>query len=133
MFLFKKILLLIIIIMTTRNNNEQKTEYVSKPGKTLLVKLMQNNDSKLQLNNLKGLLSKSETKLGTSSFLTFDKVENATNAMEHLVKMGYQVKYSYYRVFFILDKSDDSLDYMKTKTELTDLVTSKFGGTDSIL
>lgn len=112
--------------MTTRkNNNEEKSEYVSKPGRTLLVKT---ENTKQKFDNVKGLQSTAETKSGTSRFLTFDTVENATSALESLKKKGLQVKYSYYRVFFVMQNAPETVDYNETKTELTDLVTEKFSG-----
>ena len=112
---------------TENRTGDNKTELLVKPGRTLLVK--SSNDSDLtthDFTNLVGLVNKVLTKTGNAYFLNFDTVENSTRALLSLTE-NYNVKYSYYRVFFTLDNMDSTFDFNSFRTKLSELVALKDG------
>lgn len=113
---------------TTENRTgDNKSELLVKPGRTLLVKSSDDSDlTTHDFTNLVGLLNKVLTKTGNAYFLNFDTVENSTRALLSLSEK-YNVKYSYYRVFFTLDNMDSTFDFNDFRTKLSELVASKDG------
>ena len=78
-------------------DNEKQTISKRRPGRTLLVT---NVPSDVNL-SYDGLLDLHRTDNG-SNFLVFDTLEHSTAAFNDLSESGFQVKYSYYKVFFRL-------------------------------
>jgi hypothetical protein len=112
---------------TQRTQNESRPELLVKPGRTLLVKSKdESNVSSSAFDNLVGLLTKVVTKTGNAYFLNFDNIENSTRALLSLTDT-YNVKYSYYRVFFTLSNMDNTFDFNSFKTKLSDFVEKKNG------
>lgn len=105
--------------------SEQKSTFVKqlpKPGRTLIIK--SNKDETLNLsnfNNLEGLLDKSEINQYNSLFLIFDSIKNSELAYESL-KNNYNIKYSYYKIFFTLSTNIDNTNYENTKNELSKFI-----------
>ena len=71
-------------------------------------------------------LKPTETKSANSYFLTFDTVTNAESAFKQIFLLSddYNVKFSYYRLFFTINGLTDSSDYNQVKSELVNYVTS---------
>jgi hypothetical protein len=108
---------------TTNTHNAERTKTVRKSGRTLLVKSVDNTFDEKLLVNFNGLVNKSESKASNSYFLTFDTITNAELAYNKLRSTtNYRVKYSYYRVFFIMSGLTDTTDYNDVKKEMTDYV-----------
>jgi hypothetical protein len=107
-------------------NSEQKKE--SRPGRTILLKATSNTPIDQSIfTTLDGLQSNFETKNSNSYFLTFDSVENAENAFNNLSSTAdnYNVKYSYYRIFFTIEGLTDSSNYDEVKQQMIDYILSK--------
>ncbi len=116
----------------TTHMSKMNSENVNKPGKTILVKLVSNTtDQQKTFNKLEGLVSCAETKTYNSYFLTFDTIVNATKAYAALSEESkkYNIKFSYYRVFFTLNGLKDTTDYNAAKQELIDFINDKTGAT----
>jgi hypothetical protein len=114
----------------TTHMSKINSEHVNKPGKTILVKLVSNmTDQHKTFNKLDGLVSCAETKTYNSYFLTFDTIENATKAYATLSEDSkkYNIKFSYYRVFFTLNGLKDTTDYNTVKQELINFINDKTG------
>jgi hypothetical protein len=108
---------------TTNTYNTERTKTVRKSGRTLLVKTADNTFDEKLLSNFTGLVNKTESKASNSYFLTFDTVTNAESAYTKLrTTTDYRVKYSYYRVFFIMTGLTDTTDYNEVKKEMSDHV-----------
>lgn len=100
---------------------------VRKGGRTLLVKSVNGKQLSTDLfKSLEGLQNQSETKASGSFFLTFDTVQNSVNALRKLRSESndYNVKFSYYRLFFTVTGLDDSSDYNQVKSELVNYVSN---------
>lgn len=100
---------------------------IPKPGRTLIVKA--NKDEQLNLSNfdkLIGLSNKSEINQYNSVFLTFDTIKNSEEAHTILSK-DYNVKYSYYKIFFTLSTNINSTNYENTKNELSSFIENTTG------
>jgi hypothetical protein len=107
-------------------NSEQKKE--SRPGRTILLKATSNTPIDQSIfTTLDGLQSNFETKNSNSYFLTFNSVENAENAFNNLSSTAdnYNVKYSYYRIFFTIEGLTDSSNYDEVKQQMIDYILSK--------
>lgn len=114
----------------TTHMSKMNSEHVNKPGKTILVKLVSNTtDQQNTFNKLGGLVSCAETKTYNSYFLTFDTIENAAKAYTTLSEdtKKYNIKFSYYRVFFTLNGLKDTTDYNTAKQDLINFITEKTG------
>lgn len=105
----------------------------NKPGRTLLVKmLVQSSDTKYStvtsaFTSLTGLVSQFQTNTTNSFFLTFDTLENSTNALNLLKEThsaNMRVKFAYYHLFFTLQNTDSMTesDASKLQTQHYDLV-----------
>lgn len=95
-----------------------------RAGRTLLVKPLSGASiNSSTFNSLSGLLNKVETKSSGSYFLTFNNIENATLAFNKLSgNSTFNVKYSYYRVFFTINGLTDTSDYTLVKNDFIKLV-----------
>lgn len=103
--------------------NEQTT-FQKKPGKTLLVKEL-NSDIEYILKDLEGLQTSYKTNNTNSYFLTFDNLENSSNALEHLEtdhSDKLKVKYAHYRIFFTIKGLDELSDYNSVKLKHTEYI-----------
>ena len=102
---------------------------INKVGRTLLVKSGSSTltDSSVDNLALKGLDKIAKTKSSSSYFLTLDTVDNAESAFTTLTQQGYNVKYSYYRVFFTINGLTNSSDYTDVRTKLDNLVKETTG------
>lgn len=104
----------------TNDKDTTQEKQLSKPGRTLLVK--SNKPFNLSsFDSLKGLVSKAEINQHNSIFLVFDTIQNSESAHASL-GTEYNVKYSYYKIFFTLSNNIDSSNLEKTKKELTTFV-----------
>jgi hypothetical protein len=105
-----------------------------KPGRTLLVKVNQDEDSSSVneiLNGLQGLQSNVVTEKTSSHFLTFDSVDNSLAALktlkrDHSDKL--RVKFAHYRVFFTMKGLTEETDYNTVKQEHTKYIEENTGG-----
>ena len=107
--------------------NKFKKPILKKPGKTLLIKLFNNsvlNDS--DIDNLEGLVNKSDQKTNGNIFLLFDNVNNSLAALKKIKNMSsnYKVKFSYYKVFFTINGLIETSDYNETKKLIIDHVSN---------
>jgi hypothetical protein len=90
----------------TNDKDTTQEKQLSKPGRTLLVK--SNKPFNLSsFDSLKGLISKAEINQHNSIFLVFDTIQNSESAHASL-GTEYNVKYSYYKIFFTLSNNIDS-------------------------
>lgn len=100
----------------SNNNYLTQEKFLSKPGRTLLVK--SNKPFNLSsFDSLKGLVSKAEINQHNSIFLVFDTIKNSEIAYATLGS-DYNVKYSYYKIFFSLSNNIESSNFEKIKQEL---------------
>ena len=100
-----------------------------KPGRTLLIKSKTNDKINLSLfDNLPGLLTKSEQSQNNSVFLTFDTIAHSEIAFTKF-SSTYNVKYSYYKIFFTLSNNVDASNYESTKSELMKFIESNTDST----
>ena len=100
-------------------DNEKRVSK-KRPGRTLLVT---NVPSSVEL-KYNGLVDLHRTENG-SNFLVFDNVESATQAFSEISESGFQVKYSYYKVFFRLRDCDlETLEYDKMKDSIKKALTT---------
>lgn len=111
----------------TGNKKTSKTislpkQVKSQSGRTLLIKTKSDEISSLiDLDNLEGLVNKSELKQHKSFFLTFDTIPHAESAFT-LISSDYNVKYSYYKIFFKLSTNVDSSNCDMTKQEIKNYI-----------
>lgn len=108
---------------------KELVKQIPKPGRTLIVK--SNKDEQLNLSifdKLIGLSNKSEINQYNSVFLTFDSIKNSEDA-HNLLSKDYNVKYSYYKIFFTLSININSTNYENTKNELSSFIENTTGST----
>jgi hypothetical protein len=115
------------------NPSQSTNEPVKKPGRTLLLKLLASTTStqtELLFTNCIGLVNKTQSKSPNSYFVTFDTVENSVIAYNNWSSdpTQFQVKYSYYRVFFTMNGLTDLTDYNQVKTQLISWVQNYSNG-----
>ena len=110
----------------TTNEQTEQEQLNNKAGRTLLVKSSSANSiQESSFSNLEGVVSMAKTKSSNSLFLTFDTVVNAVKAFTTInVDSSYNVKFSYYRVFFTIDGLTDTTDYNQVKKEFTEYVSN---------
>lgn len=118
---------------TDENDKKQTNEFgktkkiVRKAGRTLLVKLI--NDTTTFdytiIENLTGLINKTNLTTNKTLFLTFDTNDNSLNALKFLRSKSYNkyhIKFSYYKLFFTITGLTDKSDYNESKKGLIDLI-----------
>ena len=106
---------------------EKKEKSYVKAGRTLLVKVLNNNFS---LPELDGLQSEYFADKSQSYFLVFDNVTNSLNSLKLLKKnheSDVRVKFAYYRVFFTMNDLTNEQDYNTVKTQHKELIESNNG------
>jgi len=114
----------------TQNNSLGKNKnIVRKAGRTLLIKLINDTTTfeESLLDNLTGLINKSNLTNNKTLFLTFDNNNNSLNALKFLRSKSfnkYHVKFSYYKLFFTINGLTDKSDYNESKKGLIDLITN---------
>ena len=102
-------------VVTETQQKKVAKRFVRKPGKTLLVKPLEESVNTNELETLfsgsKGFKEKVKTKTG-SYFVVFDSLENSANALKELRKNfnDVLVKYSHYRVFFTMKGLSEESD-----------------------
>lgn len=107
-------------VVTETQQKKVAKRFVRKPGKTLLVKPLEESVNTNELETLfsgsKGFKEKVKTKTG-SYFVVFDSLENSANALKELRKNfnDVLVKYSHYRVFFTMKGLSEESDYNEVK------------------
>ena len=103
---------------------QQVSEHESKklPGRTLLIKSTEPLDLSV-FDNMDGLVNKSEINQHNSIFLTFDTIKNSESAFA-LLSHNYNVKYSYYKIFFTLSSSIDNSNYNQVKNQIMNYIES---------
>jgi hypothetical protein len=110
--------------------SDSKTPYIKqlpKAGRTLLIKSKTSSPIDLsKYEPITGLLSKSDVNQHNSIFLTFDTIENSELAF-NLINPDYNVKYSYYKIFFTLSTNIDTNNYESTKNEVKSYIESSTG------
>jgi hypothetical protein len=106
-----------------KSENVQDTmKQLPKAGRTILVKSKTSDVLDLsKFDNLNGLLNKSEINQHNSLFLTFDTIANAETAF-NLISSEYNVKYSYYKIFFTLSANVDNSNYEEIKNEIMNFI-----------
>ena len=112
----------------TQNNMFGKPKkIVKKPGRTLLIKLINDtttfDDSLTE--NLTGLLNKTNLSNNNTLFLTFDTNDNSLSALKILRPKSFNkfhVKFSYYKLFFTINGLTDKSDYNESKKNLIDFI-----------
>lgn len=115
---------------TTEQVGIQDNKFLPKSGRTLIVKSKDGLPFELSsFDNLTGLLTKTEIKQHNSLFLTFDTIEHSETASTFIAQ-NYNVKYSYYKVFFTLSTNIDNSNLEKLKQEMITFIESH---TDSSL
>ena len=114
----------------TQNNSLGKNKnIVRKAGRTLLIKLINDTTTfeESLLDNLTGLINKTNLTNNKTLFLTFDNNNNSLNALKFLRSKSfnkYHVKFSYYKLFFTINGLTDKSDYNESKKGLIDLITN---------
>jgi len=114
----------------TQNNSLGKNKnIVRKAGRTLLIKLINDTTTfeESLLDNLTGLINKTNLTNNKTLFLTFDNNNNSLNALKILRSKSfnkYHVKFSYYKLFFTINGLTDKSDYNESKKGLIDLITN---------
>jgi len=112
------------------NEKNEKPPFQKKPGRTLLIKQLTSDNIEILFESLDGLISTYKTEKSSSYFLTFDNIENSTNALEslknHTEKL--KVKYAHYRVFFTMKGLEEDSDYNIVKTLHTDYIKNNTSG-----
>jgi len=109
-----------------KNFNKFKKN-LKKPGKTLLVKLFNNESLKdSDLNSLEGLENKSDQKENGIIFLIFDTVNNSLSALKKIKSLypNCRIKFSYYKIFFTINGLTSESDYNINKKIIMDYVSS---------
>jgi len=107
-------------VVTETQQKKVGKRFVRKPGKTLLVKPLEEsvNTNKLEthFSGSEGFKEQVKTKTG-SYFVVFDSLENSANALKELRKQfnDVLVKYSHYRVFFTMKGLSEESDYNEVK------------------
>ena len=113
-----------VVESPTQKLDTTQEKHLSKPGRTLLVKPKDNKPLILnKFDNLKGLVSKAEINQYNSIFLVFDTIQNSELAHD-MISLDYNVKYSYYKIFFTLTNNLDSSNLDKTKQDIINYVES---------
>ena len=98
--------------METKNKSNNFLPKINKPGRTLLVKSATDASiTSKSFDQFEGIISKFETKNYNSYFITFDTIQNALNAFNILNEdtQTYNVKFSYYRIFFKIEHNENDL------------------------
>jgi len=108
-------------------SGDKSKKIVRKAGRTLLVKLIKegHNFDLKKLDNLEGLINKTNFTNNKTMFLTFDCNENSIKALKFLrlkSEENYSVKFSYYKLFFTINGLSDDSDYNDTKKALIDYI-----------
>ena len=102
----------------------QSDKQIAKPGRTILVKSKSNDVINLnKYEPIIGLVSKSEINQHNSLFLTFDTIANSETAFSQ-INSDYNVKYSYYKIFFTLSTNVTTSNYESTKNEIMKYIES---------
>ena len=107
------------------SENDTRKRYNRKPGRTLLVKLTDNNFNVNVLQNMTGLESSHLTEKSNSYFLTFDTTDNSLEALKMLKREHrnmVKVKFAHYRVFFTMQGLNETSDYNGIKTIHSELI-----------
>ena len=110
-------------------NNDRQKNNVKKIGRTLLIKILPHytfNDSLIE--NLTGLVNKTNITTTRILFLTFNTNINALNALKQLKPHSYNnfyIKFSYYKLFFTLHGLTAETNYTETKKKLIEYISSK--------
>ncbi len=118
--------------MTDTNNvTNNKSRFIRKPGRTLLVQQTSDSFDNTVLQNLEGLTSSYHTERSNSYFLTFETLTHSlsvyrdlrANHSEHV-----RVKFAHYRVFFTLQGLNQDTDYSNVKTAHTSYINDNLNG-----
>lgn len=111
---------------TTIQKNKKKI--YRKAGKTVLIKSVSGaNINESILNNLEGIVNKSDTKSQSSVFLTFDTIDNALKVVKQIRynNKDYIAKFSYYQIYFTITELNEDCDYNEIKKHFSEYVESK--------
>ena len=112
--------------LTDDNNIYKNKIVVRKIGRTILVKLLNDNSFDIKLlDKLTGLVSKTDFNSNKTLFLTFDTNENSFNALKQLRINSlnkYIVRFSYYKLFFTIIGLNDNTEYNILKKGLIDYI-----------
>ena len=112
------------------NNNSEKPAFQKKPGRTLLVKQMNDDNLEDLFKSLDGLTSTYKAEKSSSYFLTFDNIDSSSSALEslkeHTEKL--KVKYAHYRVFFTIKGLAENSDYDTVKNLHSDYIKNNTSG-----
>jgi len=99
-------------------HNLKQNKRNNKPGKTLLVKSIQDGFDldKLEFSELKGLVSQNTSNSSNTKFLVFEKLEYASSAFYTLkandqYKKGFAIKFPRYNLFFTINGLDSEPNY----------------------
>lgn len=114
--------------MSNTAPNQMKKRMTRKPGKTLLVKPVDNlSVEEESLTSLEGYKTHTKTTNTGSYFVSFEDAGKALNALKKLKKEneGVKVKFAHYRVFFTINGLTEESDYNEVKKSHCDLVKSK--------
>lgn len=106
--------------VVTENQKKVTKRFVRKPGKTLLVKPLEDSVKTEELESLfsgaDGFKDKALSQTG-SYFVVYDTLENSANALK-LLRSKFDnvlVKYSHYRIFFTMKGLSEESDYNEVK------------------
>ena len=98
--------------------NIKQSKRNKKPGKTLLVKSIQDGFDldNLEFDELKGLVSQNTSNSSNTKFLVFEKLEYASSAFYTLkaneqYKKGFAIKFPKYNLFFTINGLDSETNY----------------------
>jgi hypothetical protein len=114
---------------TSENDNilNKNRKVVRKIGRTILVKVLNDIstfDIKI-LDELEGLINKTDFNNNKTLFLTFDTNDNSFNALKKLRINSYGkylVRFSYYKLFFTIIGLTDKSDYNTVKKGLIEFI-----------
>ena len=115
----------------SQNKTPPTKNLIQKPGKTLFIKLINNNET-FDLNildTITGLINKTNITPKKTLFLTFDSIDNSMKAYYKLYSQGYKnnyiVRYSYYKIFFTMTGLTTETVYTDTKKKLIEYINTK--------
>ena len=119
------------IIHRVSTNTTSAKKQIQKPGKTLLIKLINNMETfdMTLLDNINGLVNKTNITPKKTLFITFDSIDNSMKAYYKLYSYAYKnnyiVRYSYYKIFFTITGLTNETVYTDTKKKLIEYINTK--------
>lgn len=103
---------------------------VNKPGNTILIRSKFNEDlDETLFKNLEGLKEVTKSKDNKSVFVIFTNIKDSLQALQKLRTdhKNYNIKFSYYRIYFTINDLESSTDYNELKKKFITHIESLCG------